>query len=125
MSGGTVILGAGPTGLGAAYRLVERGEKDFEIFERSGQVGGLWIAPDALARLNAGDVLDHDPETQIDTSVEAVQPTDSGFTVTIRETGAVEVSDLVYDGETGLLVRWSTSNLQLNTRYDYSISSWS
>ena len=41
MSGGTVILGAGPTGLGAAYRLVERGEKDFEIFERSGQVGGL------------------------------------------------------------------------------------
>ncbi|HYX19614.1 MAG TPA: FAD-dependent oxidoreductase [Thermoanaerobaculia bacterium] len=41
MSGGTVILGAGPTGLGAAYRLRERGENDFEIFERSGQVGGL------------------------------------------------------------------------------------
>jgi protoporphyrinogen oxidase len=41
VSGGIVILGAGPTGLGAAYRLVERGEKSFEIFERSGQVGGL------------------------------------------------------------------------------------
>ena len=41
MSGGTVILGAGPTGLGAAYRLRERGENGFEIFERSGQVGGL------------------------------------------------------------------------------------
>ncbi len=41
MSGETVILGAGPTGLGAAYRLVERGETGFEIFERSGQVGGL------------------------------------------------------------------------------------
>jgi len=41
LSGGTVILGAGPTGLGAAYRLRERGENDFEIFERSGQVGGL------------------------------------------------------------------------------------
>ena len=41
MSGGTVILGAGPTGLGAAYRLAERGETDFEIFERAGQVGGL------------------------------------------------------------------------------------
>jgi protoporphyrinogen oxidase len=41
VTGGTVILGAGPTGLGAAYRLVERGEKGFEIFERAGQVGGL------------------------------------------------------------------------------------
>jgi len=38
---GTVILGAGPTGLGAAYRLRERGENDFEIFERSGHIGGL------------------------------------------------------------------------------------
>jgi protoporphyrinogen oxidase len=38
---GTVILGAGPTGLGAAYRLRERGVDDFEIFERSGRVGGL------------------------------------------------------------------------------------
>ena len=38
---GTVILGAGPTGLGAAYRLRERGEDDFEIFERAGQIGGL------------------------------------------------------------------------------------
>jgi protoporphyrinogen oxidase len=41
VSGGIVILGAGPTGLGAAYRLAERGETGYEIFERSGQVGGL------------------------------------------------------------------------------------
>jgi protoporphyrinogen oxidase len=38
---GVVILGAGPTGLGAAYRLVERGESDFEVFERAPRVGGL------------------------------------------------------------------------------------
>lgn len=38
---GTVILGAGPTGLGAAYRLCERGETGFEIYERAGRVGGL------------------------------------------------------------------------------------
>jgi protoporphyrinogen oxidase len=38
---GIVILGAGPTGLGAAYRLAERGEKDFEIFERAPHIGGL------------------------------------------------------------------------------------
>ena len=35
---GTVILGAGPTGLGAAYRLTERGETDFEIYERAPRV---------------------------------------------------------------------------------------
>ena len=38
---GVVILGAGPTGLGAAYRLTERGETDFEIYERAPRVGGL------------------------------------------------------------------------------------
>jgi protoporphyrinogen oxidase len=38
---GTVILGAGPTGLGAGYRLRERGVDDFEIYERAGQIGGL------------------------------------------------------------------------------------
>jgi protoporphyrinogen oxidase len=38
---GTVILGGGPTGLGAAYRLRERGENGFEIFERADRIGGL------------------------------------------------------------------------------------
>lgn len=38
---GVVILGAGPTGLGAAYRLRERGQEEFEIFERAPRVGGL------------------------------------------------------------------------------------
>jgi protoporphyrinogen oxidase len=38
---GTVLLGAGPTGLGAAYRLQERGETDFEVFERAERIGGL------------------------------------------------------------------------------------
>jgi protoporphyrinogen oxidase len=41
MTGGIVILGAGPTGLGAAYHLRERGVDDFEIFERAPRVGGL------------------------------------------------------------------------------------
>ncbi len=38
---GLVILGGGPTGLGAAFRLRERGVDDFEIFERSDRIGGL------------------------------------------------------------------------------------
>jgi protoporphyrinogen oxidase len=36
-----VILGAGPTGLGAAYRLAELGHERWQIFERSHHVGGL------------------------------------------------------------------------------------
>ena len=30
-----VIIGAGPTGLGAAFRLSEIGHKDFEVFEKA------------------------------------------------------------------------------------------
>src|SRR5579862_6907509 len=36
-----VILGAGPTGLGAAYRLNELGHTHFHVYERAAQVGGL------------------------------------------------------------------------------------
>lgn len=36
-----VILGAGPTGLGAAYRLQELGHDDWDIYEKSDHVGGL------------------------------------------------------------------------------------
>jgi protoporphyrinogen oxidase len=37
----TVILGAGPTGLGAAYRLNEEARTDWQLFESSSHVGGL------------------------------------------------------------------------------------
>jgi protoporphyrinogen oxidase len=36
-----VILGAGPTGLGAAYRLKELGYKNFVVYDRHDYVGGL------------------------------------------------------------------------------------
>jgi protoporphyrinogen oxidase len=35
------ILGAGPTGLGAAHRLAELGHTEWDVFERSDHVGGL------------------------------------------------------------------------------------
>ena len=35
------ILGAGPVGLGAAYRLVELGHRDFTVYERTRSLGGL------------------------------------------------------------------------------------
>jgi protoporphyrinogen oxidase len=36
-----VIIGAGPVGLGAAYRLQELGYRDFALYERNPYVGGL------------------------------------------------------------------------------------
>jgi protoporphyrinogen oxidase len=36
-----IILGAGPTGLGAAYRLRELGHNNFTLYEREERVGGL------------------------------------------------------------------------------------
>jgi protoporphyrinogen oxidase len=36
-----VIIGAGPTGLGAAYRLAELGYSDFTVYEAQGYIGGL------------------------------------------------------------------------------------
>ena len=41
MTGNIVIIGAGPTGLGAAYRLKELGHTNFQIYERSPYIGGL------------------------------------------------------------------------------------
>jgi protoporphyrinogen oxidase len=41
MSAKIVIVGAGPTGLGAAYRLQELGYSSWEIYERDSYVGGL------------------------------------------------------------------------------------
>jgi protoporphyrinogen oxidase len=36
-----LIIGSGPTGLGAAYRLKELGHSDFLIVEAASHVGGL------------------------------------------------------------------------------------
>jgi|GEM_PF-7038065 len=36
-----VVLGAGPTGLGAGYRLNEIGHEDWDMYEMNSYVGGL------------------------------------------------------------------------------------
>ncbi|MDG7041493.1 MAG: NAD(P)-binding protein [Nitrososphaerota archaeon] len=36
-----IIIGAGPTGLGAAYHLQELGYRNWEIYEKNGHIGGL------------------------------------------------------------------------------------
>lgn len=86
-----VIIGAGPTGLGAANRLREQGEESFTVLERHNHVGGLAASfkDDAgftwdigghvifshyeyfdtlLDELLAGDQLEHERESWIRTS---------------------------------------------------------
>lgn len=41
MKAGIVIIGAGPTGLGAAYRLKELGHESFHLYDSNAQMGGL------------------------------------------------------------------------------------
>ncbi|MEP1125073.1 MAG: FAD-dependent oxidoreductase [Ilumatobacter sp.] len=41
MSDRIVVLGAGPTGLGAAHRLAELRHEDWDVYERTDHVGGL------------------------------------------------------------------------------------
>jgi len=41
MLGKLLVIGAGPTGLGAAYRLQELGYSNWQIYERNSYVGGL------------------------------------------------------------------------------------
>ena len=36
-----VIIGSGPTGLGAAYRLKELGYENFAIYDKNPHIGGL------------------------------------------------------------------------------------
>jgi hypothetical protein len=66
-------------------------------------VGGLWIAPDALARLTQDQVVDRCAVVGTTVSVTAV----SGGTVTLSEVGPLHRQDLVYDATTGVLVRSS------------------
>lgn len=40
----TAIIGSGFAGLGAAIRLKQEGVEDFVVFERAGEVGGVWRA---------------------------------------------------------------------------------
>lgn len=55
MTGHITILGAGPTGLGAAYRLAELGHTDWTILERDDHVGGL----SSSVRDEHGFIWDH------------------------------------------------------------------
>lgn len=55
-----VIIGAGPTGLGAAWRLTKIGHRDFTILEKNGYVGGLaasFVDPEGFTWDTGGHVV--------------------------------------------------------------------
>jgi protoporphyrinogen oxidase len=59
-----VIVGAGPTGLGAAYRLAELGHEDWEVFERNDHVGHVMFShysyfDDLVEKMLRGDYDQH------------------------------------------------------------------
>ena len=63
-------------------------------------VGGLWIAPQALARLTQGQLIDRCEIVGYTTRVSAL----SAEFVTVSEEGSLHRNDFVYDTRTGLLV---------------------
>ncbi len=67
------------------------------------QLGGFWIPPEALTRLQPGQQLDDDSVTRVRCTVEAV---DAGR-VTLLESGTEHQTRYVYDRQTGLLVATS------------------
>ncbi len=69
------------------------------------QVGGLWVAPQVLARLDTGRVLDEDPVTGYRILVEwAGRARDGRSVVVITEKGRAASQQWAYDRQTGLLV---------------------
>lgn len=64
------------------------------------QLGGLWIAPAALAKLRPGQVLDRDPLTGFTTAVASAD----ADAVTLVRSGVGQTLEAAYDRRTGLLV---------------------
>jgi hypothetical protein len=69
------------------------------------QIGGLWIAPQAMGSLHPGQVLDSDRFSGVTTTVGPISRTPQGGQVVgITEAGAGHRIDYVYDRASGLLV---------------------
>jgi hypothetical protein len=88
------------------------------------ELGGLWIAPRALAQLRSGQILDTDPVTRVTASVGRIGRIPSGqVAVTITESGAGEQIDYVYDANDGVLLSVHTFDRVLNAETQMSLVS--
>lgn len=80
-------------------------------------IGGLWVAPQALAALQVGQVIERNPWLTTTTRVGAI----SGDRVTITESGPLHQLDYVYDRATGLLVAVTETQQVGTTRMVYDL----
>jgi hypothetical protein len=83
----------------------------------SAQIGGLWISPDAVGQLRAGQVLDNDPITGVVATVSQVTRTSQGVeVVVITEEGSGLRLDYAYDRRDGGMLYYSQIDKVLNTQ---------
>ncbi len=83
----------------------------------SAQIGSIWIAPAALAQLRAGQTIDTDPFTRIQTVVKYVGPSRSGsYLVVIAERTQGLEMEYGYDRQTGLMVFASSTTQSAMSR---------
>lgn len=90
-----IIIGAGPTGLGAAYRLTELGHTDFAVYEKNSYVGGLaasWLDAKGFTWDFAVHVA-HSHYRYFDKLMEAVLP--DGFCTHVRKSWVYEYNTFV------------------------------
>lgn len=87
---------------------------EVQVVSGPNQVGGLWIQPDTLRKLQPGKVLDKDEA--LGTRVE-VGPVGNGIAV-INEIGALHNGSYGYDLSTGALSGFTTFNQATRNRVD-------
>lgn len=77
----TLIIGAGPSGLSAAYRLQSNGFDDFLILELSNEVGGLCrsIVSDNGAIFDIGGHSFHTPHVEVQRTVDSLMRRNGGM----------------------------------------------
>lgn len=77
----------------------------FDWVAGPGQLGSLWVSPDALARLQPGQELDRDANTQFVTTYEGPQREPNGAEVLmITRANKGQTLKYGYDGKTGILL---------------------
>ncbi len=89
------------------------------------QVGALFVPPDALRALVAGQVLDTDPITGAVVSVDGIEVAADDTYVTIVERGPAEWSTTVYAASTGLLVSTSSTDATIGATSRFELVGWS
>lgn len=88
-------------------------------------IGGLWIAPEALRQLRAGQVVDTDPVTRVTVSVGQITTTAQGRSaISISETGAAQTIEYQYDLTSGMILSVSSLNRTTAQRVDLHLVGW-